>query len=345
MFRPSFEDWKINGVLNPGGIRLKNGRILLLVRIAEAPIRKKRGDFKCPIVVSKEEYEKVKKGLGKKRMILEEGNIVYLKDEECKLPDISHFRRVILDKSGFKVLEIENVPFFTGIPDKSEYGVEDARITKIGGRYYMTYVAVSNMGGISSALASSSNLKKWKRLGVIFQEQNKDVVLFSEKINGKYIAFNRPETTLLSKPGIWISYSKDLIHWGKEKGLLRPRRKSWESIRNGAGPAPLKIKKGWLLIYHGVSRRAGKQIYSAGAALLDLKNPERIIARTPIDKPLFKPVKSYEKSGFINNVVFPTVLINDLDKRNLLIYSGGGDSVISVRKISLKEVLRSLEKV
>jgi len=269
--------------------------------------------------------------------------MIFLKDGTCRLTTISHFRRIVLDESGLKVEEICDDLNFIGKPGESEYGVEDPRITKIGAIYYMTYVGVSKYDGISTYLASSKDSKKWKRLGLIFREQNKDVVLFPEKIKGKYIALNRPETQFeFSKPGIWISYSPDLNFWGQDKHLMKPILNSWESERVGSGCPPIKTKKGWLMIYHGVEKKKNHNIYSAGGALFDLKNPSKVIARSPSTKPLFKPIDKEDKVGFVNNVVFPTGAVTDLNGEDLLIYSGGADSNISVRKIKLNDILDSL---
>ena len=125
-------------------------------------------------------------------------------------------------------------------------------------------------------------------------------------------------------------------------GLIKPRANSWESERVGSGCPPIKTDKGWLLIYHGVSKKNKGSFYSAGGALLNIKNPYEIIARSPLKKPLFKPIDKSEKVGFINNVVFPTGAVMDLGGEDLLIYSGGADSSISVRKIKLQDILDSL---
>ena len=345
-FKPSFLDWEIQGVINPGGIRLKDKSIMLYVRVAESPLFKKDNATSCPIIVSKKKYMASSDLILDKKIIRKDKNAVYLDNGVCRLRNISHFRRVLLDETGYKLKKIENSPVFTGEPGFSEYGVEDPRITRIGNKYYMTYVIVSIQNGVSTCLAESKNLLNWKKRGIIFREQNKDVVLFPEKIKGKYVALNRPESSFVfSKPSIWISYSPDLIFWGKDKTLLRARENSWEARRNGAGPPPIKTKKGWLLIYHGFIEKEGGNIYSAGAALLDLKNPEKIIARSPPHKPLLAPKKSYEKSGFNNNVVFPTTAIPTLDKKSLLIYSGGADSIITVRKLSFEQIFKNMEKV
>ena len=158
---------------------------------------------------------------------------------------------------------------------------------------------------------------------LFLENKNKDAFLFPEKIDGEYVAFNRPESSFhFSKPGIWISYSKDLIYWGRDLNIARPREGStWENERIGGGAPPIKTKKGWLCIYHGVKYIDGKQTYSAGAMLLNLKHPKRIIARSSPKKPLFGPSEKFEKKGYINQVVFPTAVVPTLDGKSLLIYS------------------------
>lgn len=344
-FKPSFEELEIDGVLNPAAIRLPNKKIVLYVRVAESYIhRDSTKPWQLPIIVSKDNYETISEEIQEEEIQSRDRNVIYLKSGVCRLTNISHFRKVILKKDGFKVESISQTPDFTGIPGDEEYGVEDPRITKINGNYFMTYVSISKKNGISTSLALSSDLKKWKRKGIIFSEQNKDCVLFPEKIDGKYVAFHRPETLFeFSKPGIWISYSPDLVYWGREQSVIKPRPRSWESERVGSGAPPIKTEKGWLLLYHGVNLKNKKVTYSVGAALLDLKKPERIIARSPQDKPLINPQKSYEKKGYTNNVIFPTGAIEGLNKKDIIIYSGGADSVVSVQKIALKDILKSME--
>jgi len=342
---PSFKGWKVLGALNPGGIRLPNKKIVLYARIAESAEHKHGKVLRCPVIISEKEhkvsYEKIhKRNIAKKGAWGE----IYLKDGTCRLPHISHFRKITLNENGFDVEKIEQKASFFGIPGESEYGVEDPRIVKIGKRYYMTYVGVSANNGVSTYLASSTDLTKWKRHGLIFREQNKDCILFPEKIKGEYVAFDRPESTFnFSKPGIWIAYSKDLIYWGRGKNLMRPRANSWETERIGGGAPPIKTKKGWLAIYHGMHGEGNKRVYSGGAVLLDLKNPEKILARSPAKQPIIKPDQKYEKSGYMSNVVFPTAAIRDLNKKDLLIYSGGADSIISVRKIPIKKIFSNMK--
>jgi len=340
-FVPSFRTWKIDGVLNPAAVRMRNKKILLYVRVAESHADQ-NGFIRSPVIVSKEEYKTTTQKVRRKDVI-ERDDVYIFKDGTCRLPNISHFRKVILGKDGFKVERIGKTPHFVGHPDESEFGVEDPRIVKLGNMYYMAYVGASADEGISVYVAESKNLIRWKRIGMMFMEQNKDATLFPEKIKGKFVALHRPESAIsFRRPGIWISYSKDLVYWGKNKSILQPRENSWEEVRMGAGAPPIRTSKGWLLIYHGVKKKKRGNVYSAGAALLDLENPQKLIARSPKNKPLIRPTKSYEKKGYINNVVFPTGAVPTLDKESLLIYSGGADKNISVREMNISDILKHM---
>jgi predicted GH43/DUF377 family glycosyl hydrolase len=86
-------------------------------------------------------------------------------------------------------------------------GVEDPHITRIDDTFYMTYTAYSEYG-MNVSLVASSNLIAWERLGIILpDEDNKDAVLFPEKIGGRYVLLHR------RPPDIWIARSDDLLHW------------------------------------------------------------------------------------------------------------------------------------
>ena len=113
--------------------------------------------------------------------------------------------------------------------------------------------------------------------------------------------------------------------------LMKPEFK-WENLKIGAGPPPIKTKKGWLVIYHGVSI---DRIYSAGAALLDLNDPGKIICRC--NKPILTPTTEYEKYGDVNNVVFPTGLCNI--EGELFIYYGGADKFCCLATVELNDLL------
>ena len=105
---------------------------------------------------------------------------------------------------------------------------------------------------------------------------------------------------------------------------------AWDGLKVGIAAPPIKTKYGWLLIYHGVSKSHGT--YRVGAVLLDKKDPAIVLSRTT--DPIFEPEEQYEKSGIVNNVVFPCGAV---EKDGLLyIYYGGGDKVTGVATIKLK---------
>ena len=183
-FKPSFANWRIAGVMNPAAIRLENKKILLMVRVAERAEHYHKRKRVCPVFTSREESE-VKYQEQNKKHGKGEWNTLYLKDGACYLPTISHFKRVLLNEDGFHIEEIMNEPAFVGTQDDGEYGVEDPRIVKIKDKYYMTYVSISKFNGVSTSLACTKDFKNWEREGLIFSEQNKDCVLFPEKI--KYV--------------------------------------------------------------------------------------------------------------------------------------------------------------
>lgn len=356
--KPTSDKFEVLGVLNPGAARLKNGNIILYARIIEKLIKYEDSEyFYSPRFAGKEglniQIDKFKKDLIQEHTDLD----FSFKDRTKRLTYISHLRRIILDKSGFKVLKIDKKPSFFGLSWDCELGIEDPRITKIEDVYCMTYVGLTRKENISTSLALSNNGIRWYRRGIIFGEQDKDTVLFPEKINGNFVIFDRPEGNFeFTPPHIWIAYSKDLEYWGKIKAISFLNRDNL-FVRSGAGPPPIKTKNGWLLIFHAVTevprkgflnvlkKTFGKEerieSYAVWAALFDLKNPEKLIALS--SKPILTPKSEEEKSPEGKTVIFPTGIIED--KKDILLYSGVGDKYIGVSRIRLQDILNSLEKV
>lgn len=362
--KPSSKELEIIATINPGAIRLPNNDIMLYVRVIERLIKNQDEKFHySPRMVGEDKYELVIDKFSKSSIKEKNPLDFILKDETKRLTYISHIRRAVLDKTGFKIKSIDKKPSFYGLSWDSELGVEDPRISKIDRLYVMTYVGLSKTANISTYLAISNDCKNWYRRGIIFEEQNKDVVIFPELINQEYFAFNRPEGSFeFSKPHIWTSYSKNLEDWGRSKPLILSKRGSWDTNRAGAGPPPIKTEKGWLFLYHAVNEKIRKErgsmgllksflgikktrlSYNVGALLLDLKNPSKILAKTK--NPILRPIKKYERGTFEKkDVVFPTGTVVDLNKKDLLIYSGGGDIVTTAKKVSLKEIFEKLEKI
>ncbi len=239
--------------------------------------------------------------------------------------------------------------------DYEKNGMEDPRITQIDGKIFVTYVVLSeyvkNHPKIFSALAVTKNYDEFDKVGIITKDfdNNKDVIFFPDKFkvnsdfsnNSSFLILHRPTSLSnpdyqLSRPSIWLSISDSESTLTNSILLLKPEQ-DWENLKIGAGPSPIKTKKGWLLIYHGVST---DKIYRAGAALLDLDDPRKVIARTK--QPILEPVEDYEKIGDVNNVVFPTGTVV-IDKK-LLLYYGGADRVCCVASASIDELVEHILK-
>lgn len=264
--------------------------------------------------------------------------------------------------------------------DYESHGVEDPRIVKIEGLYYLTYTAYDGVNAMG-ALALSKNLLHWDKQGIIVpqityyefsrlagskgvinekylryneHEQihekegkkifvwDKNVIFFPRRINGKlhFLHRIRPDIQVVSFINLlelttefWQNYFLHL----DQNIVLSPKHKHEVSYIGGGCP-PIETQHGWLLIYHGVHDTIKGYVYSACAALLDLENPQKEIARLPY--PLFKPELEWELKGEVNNVCFPTgtILIED----TLYIYYGAADEQIAVASLSLSALLNEL---
>lgn len=210
-------------------------------------------------------------------------------------------------------------------------GCEDPRLVKIEQKFYMTYTAYSEKG-VRIGIAYTENFIIWERLEPNWpEENNKDAVLFPEKIDDRYVLFHRPTAGV--PMCIWIAYSDDLIDWYNHKEVMSPLgEETWEGGKIGAGPPPIKTEKGWLLIYHGVDRRG---VYRLGVSMFDLDDPSKMIKRHP--EPIFEPKEDYEVFGEIPRVVFATGICEVNDK--YYIYYGGADKVVSVAIVDKIRIL------
>jgi predicted GH43/DUF377 family glycosyl hydrolase len=237
-------------------------------------------------------------------------------------------------------------------PDKpyDRYGCEDARVTKLGREYFITYTALSYPAfsgrGYRIGLACTKNFKevfKYKAIGPNLND--KDAVLFPEKINGKIALLHR------IRFNIYIVYFDDIEQlkqnhdkkfWNKylkelNKYLVLKKEFVWESKKIGPGPPPIKTKEGWLLIYHGVDKN---RIYRVGVALLDLENPKKVIAKSPL--PILEPKTEYERKGDMSNVVFPTGAV--VKNKKLFLYYGAADKRCCLVSYNLDDLVSYLLK-
>lgn len=216
----------------------------------------------------------------------------------------------------------------------------------------MTYVAVAEPAFTPNklsvtALARTRDFRTYERLGVITPRRDiddRDTVLMPERFGKNYAMLHRPQQIEADgtyqewgsgRPSsIWLSLSHTLTVWEMGTPILRPER-PWEAFKIGIGPPPLRTEAGWLVLYHGVDMHS---VYRAGAALLDLADPARVIGRLPT--PILEPQEPYEVAGDHRAAVFPegAVVLNG----QLLVYYGGADRVCAVATIALDELLGAL---
>ena len=221
-------------------------------------------------------------------------------------------------------------------------GCEDPRLTKIGKNIFMCYTAFDGIGPPRVAVSSMSEKDflsqkwKWSKPFLVTPQgfDDKDTCLFPTKFPHGYFVMHRVGSEIC---GDYLN-SLDFKHEVVKKciRIIGPRVNMWDSSKVGITAPPIKTKKGWLLLYHGVSK--SHNTYRIGAALLDLKDPAIVLARST--DPIFEPEEEYEKVGIINNVVFPCGMV--LKNKLLYIYYGGGDRVVGVASMEIDIILNAL---
>lgn len=333
---PSIDGFEVLGAFNPAAC-LFNDEVLLLLRVAEAP-KAEVGSIVIPLI---EEQDGVPSLVIKRfaeptdpydpRVITLNGKVY--------LTSLSHLR-LARSKDGIH-FTIDEKPFLFPARMDESYGIEDARITFLDGKYWITYTAVSEHGpGVG--LAVTSDFVTVERVGMILPPPNKDVALFPQKINGKYMLLHRPMVSDIGKPSIWLAESEDGIHWGNHRFLFGGRGHAsldplanpfgWEGAKIGAGPEPILTDEGWLVCYHGADPTHS---YSLALALLDKDDPAHVLDRSSL--PLLSPELTWEREGFFPNVVFSNGWIQwpeHSDKAGQIwVYYGAADSGVGLAEL------------
>src|SRR6056297_2110635 len=251
---------------------------------------------------------------------------------------------------GVTIEERLNYPIYTPREDfevkrikNGNSGCEDPRLTRVGNYIYMLYTAFNGVEVPRVAMTRITVrefLKKewnWDKPRLISPpgSDDKDACILEEKVMGKYAIFHRLQNS------IDVSLTNTLNFKDRSElentDLVKPRKGRWDGKRVGLSCPPLKTKKGWLMLYHGISEK--DSIYRVSAILLDLKDPRKIKSR--IDYPIFEPLADFEKKGLVPNVVFPCGA--EKIKSNLYIYYGAADEVTGVAVIKLSKLLKELE--
>lgn len=248
---------------------------------------------------------------------------------------------VARSKDGITNWQIDTEPLISPAHEAGpyeEYGCEDPRITYLPemGKWIIAYTAYSPFGA-GIAIASTEDFKTVERFHLVLAPSNKDAAIFPRKIKDVYWMLHRPVSGTIEH--IWLTDSKDLLYWGHPRCILMERGgPMWDSAKVGAGCIPIETERGWLVLYHGVKEFAGGPTYRMGAALLQIDDPRRVIARLPYW--VLGPHEPYEVSGAVPNVIFATGHIQIGDE--LRVYYGAADSCVCMASASLTEILNEL---
>ncbi len=215
----------------------------------------------------------------------------------------------------------------------------DLRITKIGDTYYIIHPGCGPWGTFG-ILGKTVDFKKHEYIDIVSLPDNRLPCLFPEKINGLFVRLDRPyrvaPNDFHNYGHLWLSYSPDLIYWGKHRPLLKPGYSHWNMTKIGPIP-PIKTKEGWLVLIHGVAPSCTGHRYSIGAVLLDLENPEVIRGKTQCS--ILEPYEPYELMGIVPNVVFVCGAIADEGKDEIRVYYGCADTCIGLATGKLSELV------
>ena len=231
------------------------------------------------------------------------------------------------------------------------YHVYDARITPLDGAPYVMF-AMDMDSGCQLGLARTDDLREFRFLGVTSTDDVRNGVLFPEKIGGLYLRLERPnkartEGGPTTGSEIWLAGSDDLLRWKRIGPVMGGRFHYWDEYI-GSGPPPVKTRRGWLHIYHGVATHFGSaNIYQAGVALLDLRDPTKVLGRSRGN--ILEPREPYELSGQVPNVVFPSgMVVEEFDAEGyalpsspVKVYYGAADTAVGLAETTVGELLEA----
>jgi len=226
--------------------------------------------------------------------------------------------------------------------------VYDPRITRLDGRWHVT-CALDLDGGCRVGIFTTDDFTALDFLALTGDRDARNGVLFPERVGGWYLLLERPNAVaaaggVASGDAIELRASSDLLEWQTIGAVMQGRWHYWDELI-GPGPPPIKTPAGWLLIYHGVATHLGGGIYQAGAVLLDLADPSRVLGRTRDN--LLEPREMYELVGQVPNVVFPTGAVTIPTDDNgfvplaseLHLYYGAADTCVGMAKARIEDVV------
>ncbi|WP_269522092.1 glycoside hydrolase family 130 protein [Coraliomargarita parva] len=233
--------------------------------------------------------------------------------------------------------------------------VYDPRITVIDGEAYFCF-AFDTEHGVRGGIAKTTdqNLRSWELLHLSLPE-NRNMVLFPERVNGKLVRLDRPFPLYFNGGkesfDIWMSNSSNGTEWGDHRLLLASEEVPFANAKIGPGAPPIKTERGWLTTFHAVEINNEKPLnawsphpwtkeYIAGLMLLDLENPAKVIGMCR--EPLLRAETEYELDGFRGGVIFPGGFLLE-DDGTVKMYYGAADTVVGLAEGKLEDLLNAIE--
>lgn len=246
--------------------------------------------------------------------------------------------------------EIVDFKGLDGLGEKV-YHVYDPRVTPLEGAFYVMF-AMDMEAGCGLGLARTGDLRDFRFLGLASTDDVRNGVLFPEKVGGRYLRLERPnKARLAGGPAtgseIWLAESDDLLRWRPSGPVMAGRFHYWDEYI-GSGPPPVKTRRGWLHVYHGVATHfASANVYQAGVALLDLADPSKLLGRSRGN--ILEPREPYELAGQVPNVVFPSGMVVEnfdaegfaLPESPVRIYYGAADTAVGLALTTVGELLEA----
>ncbi|MBB4619562.1 glycosidase [Sphingomonas abaci] len=307
------------GAFNPGLTRLANGNLLMMVRVAEAlrqPIRDghvhairwtaegyRLDGWPLALVDTADPRKFMMRGGGWKVMAL---------------TSLSWLLPVELSPDGTAVVAVHYDRAIAPTTDYQCYGLEDARISRVDGRYYMTTCSVSPERH-ATTLYTSDDARDWALEGIVLDHQNKDMLIFEGKVGGKFWAQTRPlgdlyfayppDSEWRPGPSINLASSPDALHWKPyDKPGIRPHAATVATARMGGGTPPILTERGWLTVWHGVEPSGVVGVYRTYWSILDREDPSITVAtdHAPLLEPAPALTEPLKELLYLDNVVFTT---------------------------------------
>ncbi len=248
-----------------------------------------------------------------------------------------------------RLIEIEGIK---GVGERI-YHIYDPRLTRIDDRIYVMFAADAD-GGCRLGVARTEDLDRFELAGFGGGEDVRNGVLFPERFEGRFLRLERPNRDRLTGgvttgSQIVLAASDDLIVWKTLGPVMSGRLHHWDELI-GSGPPPVKTRAGWLHVYHGIATHfASANIYQAGVCLLDLEDPQRVVARGRNN--ILEPRELYEQVGQVPNVVFPSgMIVDEFDGEGFAVpgsvvrlYYGAADTVVGLATTTIGELVSACD--